>query len=182
MEALKIIGLRKAILFIWYWFICKILRVVPVPQIRVMLLGLFGATIGPETIIHECTFSNLYHHGFKNISIGARCFIGEEVLLDCRGGITMGDDVTISNRACLVTHIAVGYPDHLLMAVYPTKEETIHIEDNVYIGTGAIILPGVRIGRESVVGAGAVVTKDVAPGTVVAGVPAKVIKKLKSLK
>ncbi|MBI4064998.1 acyltransferase [Candidatus Gottesmanbacteria bacterium] len=172
MEALKIIGFRKAFLFIWYWFFCKILRFIPMPQVRVILLGLFGATIGPETIIHECTFSDLYHHGLKNITIGTRCFIGEEVLLDCRGGISLGDNVTISSRACLVTHIAVGYPNHLLMAVYPTKEEKIHIEDNVYIGSAVVILPGIRIGRESVVGAGAVVTKDVAPRTVVAGVPA----------
>lgn len=54
----------------------------------------------------------------------------------------------------------------------------IHIEENVWIGAGAIILPGVRIGAGAIVAAGAVVTKNVAPRTVVAGVPARKIKEV----
>ncbi|WP_165251625.1 DapH/DapD/GlmU-related protein [Adlercreutzia sp. ZJ304] len=54
----------------------------------------------------------------------------------------------------------------------------IHIEDDVWIGSGAIVLPGVRIGRGSVVAAGAVVTKDVPSMTVVGGIPAKPIKRI----
>ena len=58
------------------------------------------------------------------------------------------------------------------------KTESVQIEDDVWIGAGAVIMPGVKIGRESIVGAGAVVTKDVLEKTVVGGVPAKVIRKL----
>jgi len=58
------------------------------------------------------------------------------------------------------------------------KTESVQIEDDVWIGAGAVIMPGVKIGKESVVGAGAVVTKDVPRRTIVAGVPARIIKKL----
>ena len=58
------------------------------------------------------------------------------------------------------------------------KSAPITVEDDAWIGTGAIIFPGVKIGREAIVGAGAVVREDVPPRTIVAGVPAKVIRKL----
>ncbi|MEK7533665.1 MAG: hypothetical protein AAB542_04485, partial [Patescibacteria group bacterium] len=61
---------------------------------------------------------------------------------------------------------------------YPTKESPVIFKRGVYVGTGAIILPGVTIGQYSVVGAGAVVTRSVPPRVTVAGVPARIIKKL----
>ena len=63
-----------------------------------------------------------------------------------------------------------------LLEHFPKIEDTIVIEDDVWVGANATILPGIHIGRMSVVGAGCVVTKDVAPGSVVAGVPAEVIR------
>ena len=61
---------------------------------------------------------------------------------------------------------------------YPVKESPVVVKQGAYIGSNALILPGVTIGRESVVGAGAVVAKNVEAHTVVAGVPARVIKKI----
>ena len=61
---------------------------------------------------------------------------------------------------------------------YPSEDKTIVLEDDVWVGANATILPGVHIGRMSVVAAGAVVSKDVEPGSVVGGIPAKIIKKL----
>ena len=142
------------------------------------LLRLSGASVGWDTVVFDVRFANLYHYGFSRLKIGRRCFLGDEVMLDVRGGLTLEDDVTISNRASLVSHINVGYPDHPLQKIYPTKESRVMIKRGAYIGTGAIILPGVTIGRESVVGAGAVVTKDVPPRTLVVGSPAKAVKKL----
>lgn len=179
MEALRTIGIGKALRFLGYTVLGKLLHWCIVPQVRSTVLGIAGARIGGDTVILDASFANLYHHGFGNLILGNRCFIGDEVMLDLRGKIALGDSVTLSNRCSIITHINVGYPDHPLQKVYPTKEDRVTIEQGVYVGTGAIILPGVRVGRESVVGAGAVVTHDVQPHTVVAGVPAKVIKRFR---
>jgi maltose O-acetyltransferase len=65
-----------------------------------------------------------------------------------------------------------------LLEHFPRIEETIVLEDDVWVGANATILPGVRIGRMSVVGAGCVVTKNVEPGSVVVGVPGEVVRKV----
>lgn len=179
MKALKTIGIKKALQFVFYSLYAKLLRLCIFPQVRVMLMRLAGASIGADTIIYNITFSNLYHYGFSKVTIGKRVFIGNDVLLDLRGGIVLEDDVTLSDRSTIVTHINVGYPDHPLQGVYPTKESVVTVKKGVYIGTGAIILPGSTIGKETVVAAGAVVTKRVDSGTLVAGVPARVKRGIK---
>lgn len=171
MKTLKTVGIWKAIRFVWFFMFCEILRW-SLPPVRVWLLRLSGARVGRDTVIFDVRFANLYHYGFSKLTIGNRCFLGDEVMLDVRGGITLEDDVTISNRANIVSHINVGYPDHPLQKTYPTKEARVVIRRGAYIGTGAIILPGVTIGKESVVAAGAVVTKSVPDHAMVAGVPA----------
>lgn len=178
MKALKTIGLYKTLRFIWFSLFTFFLHWFFIPQLRALFLRFSGAVIGTDVVIMDATFFNLYHYGFKNLIVGDRCYIGDEVVMDLRGKIVLGDDVTISNRANIVTHINVGYPGHPLQKYYPTKEETVVVKNGSYIATGAIVLPGVVIGEQSVVGAGAVVTKDVPAKAVVAGVPAKIIKML----
>lgn len=175
MKIIETIGVGKALRFLWYVWFSWFLHI-SLPPVRVLLLRLAGAHIGADTIILDVTFSNVYHYGFRKIRIGKRCFLGDEVLIDTRGGVTLEDDVTISNRASLVSHINVGYPDHPLQRYYPSKESKVSIEKGAYVGTAAIILAGVTVGRESVIGAGAVVTKDIPDHCVSVGVPAKVIK------
>lgn len=178
MKALSSIGLFKAIRFIWFEVFGMLLSIAVFPQLRAFLLWLSGAHIGEDSIIMKATFINQYHYGFKHLKLGNSCYLGEEAMLDLRGKITLENNVTVSGRAIIVTHINVGFPDHPLQKWYPTDEDKVLIKNGAYIGTAAIILPGVTIGRESVVGAGAVVTKDVPDNTFVAGVPAKTIKKL----
>jgi acetyltransferase-like isoleucine patch superfamily enzyme len=178
MKALQSIGIAKAVRFVWYSIVSKILHCVILPQTRGFLMRACGATIGADSIIGNISFANLYHYGFSRIIIGNKVFVGDEASLDCRGGITIEDNVTVSNRTQIVTHINVGYADHPLQKDYPTQEGRVIMKNGSYIGTGAIILPGITIGREAVVGAGAVVTHDVSARIVVAGVPAKKIKKL----
>lgn len=172
MKALRSIGIKKAVQFVFFGMYSGLLRLVLFPQLRVILMRLAGARIGNDTIIYDTTFSNLYHYGFKKLTIGDRVFIGDEVMLDCRGGIVLEDDVTLSNRTNIVSHINVGYDDHPLQKKYPTKESVVTIKKGAYIGTGAIVLPGVTIGKNAVVAAGSVVTKSVKSSTLVAGVPA----------
>jgi acetyltransferase-like isoleucine patch superfamily enzyme len=110
-----------------------------------------------------------------NITVGSSGLIGYECMFTGHGDIDIADEVMIANKVNLVT---AGHP------VEPDKRrayitvEPITIERNVWIGTAATILPGVTIGADSVVAAGAVVTHDVPPATIVAGVPAVVIRNL----
>lgn len=175
MKALQTIGLGKAIRFVWFSFYAWLLHIA-LPPVRVVLLRLAGARVGRDTVLFDVRFANLYHYGFSRLQIGNRCFLGDEVMLDVRGGITLEDDVTLSNRTTVVTHINVGYEDHPLQKAYPTEESKVTIRQGAYVGTGAIVLPGVTIGKESVVAAGAVVTKNVPARVVVMGVPASVKK------
>jgi len=172
----KEISFGKAIRFVFYSFMQTILHW-SLPPVRVLLLRFLGARVGRECVILDCVFSNAYHYGFSRLTVGNRCFIGGEALLDLRGWITMEDYVTLSHRVSLVTHINVGFKDYPLQKRYPTKESPVMLKRGCYVGTGAIILPGVTIGKESVVGAGAVVTKDVPDKKLAVGVPAHTVVK-----
>jgi acetyltransferase-like isoleucine patch superfamily enzyme len=103
-------------------------------------------------------------------TMGSHSTINEECRLDNRGGITIGDNVSISAQVCILT------ADHDPRSpTFAGRERAVRIEDNAFIGTRAMILPGITIGRGAVVAAGAVVTKEVAPLSIVAGSPAKEI-------
>lgn len=120
---------------------------------------------------------NIYKH--LGMKIGKRAYVGTDLdIIDqtLSSLVTLGDRATISNRTTLV--VSASPNNSKLIGFYPRKAGKIIIEDDAWIGTGAILLPGVTIGKMSVVAAGAVVTRDVPPFTVVAGVPARIIKKL----
>lgn len=102
-----------------------------------------------------------------DIELGERCIVGRHCLLDGRGGLRIGADVNISSYALLVT----GSHD-LKDPLFPSIYRPIVIGERAWIGTRALILQGVTIGEGALVAAGAVVTSDVPPWTVVAGVPA----------
>ena len=119
-------------------------------------------------------FPPFYTDFGKNITIGKRVFINSDCKFQDQGGIYIGDDVFIGHAVVLAT---------LNHDINPEKRPSlhpapIHIENKVWIGSNATILPGVTIGEGSIVAAGAVVTKDVPPMTIVGGVPAKIIKKI----
>ena len=109
----------------------------------------------------------------ENVYIGPGLDVIDETLTNL---ITLGDRVTIAPQTTFV--VSSSPNNSKLKDIYPRRFGNIVVEDDAWIGTGAIILPGVVIGRMSVVGAGAVVVSDVQPFTVVGGVPAKVIRKI----
>lgn len=114
----------------------------------------------------------------ENVQIGLRCSINQGVFIQAREHIVIGNHVTLSPYAMLLDaglnpiELALGHIKK------PHYSAPIVLEDHVWIGAGAIILAGVRIGRQSIVAAGAVVNRNVPPATIVAGVPARSIKKL----
>ena len=118
----------------------------------------------------------LYIDSGKPVKIGKDCFIQQCCTFFGRGGITIGDGVFIGPKCNLITINHDPNPDNRSA----TYGRPIVIEDKVWIGINSTILPGVRIGYGSIVGAQSVVTKDVPPMTVVAGNPARIIKKIES--
>jgi acetyltransferase-like isoleucine patch superfamily enzyme len=108
----------------------------------------------------------------EQLELGDRVDIGEFTHIRANGGVRIGD------RVLIAAHVTITSREHPveLPRWSVTKDAPIVIEDDVWIGAGAIVLPGVTIGRGSVVAAGAVVTADVPPFTVVGGVPARTIK------
>jgi acetyltransferase-like isoleucine patch superfamily enzyme len=140
-----------------------------------------GVEIGPGTLVmhsavlHVYNFRDLPHSGIR---IGRDSLIGEYTVIRGQGGVTVGDRVYTSP---LVQIVAVNHVFDDLTRPFVEQgitAEGIAIEDDVWIGSGAIITDGVRVGKGAVVAAGAVVTKDVPPHTVAAGVPARVVREI----
>jgi acetyltransferase-like isoleucine patch superfamily enzyme len=140
-----------------------------------------GVTIGANTLVmhgavlHVYNFRNLPHAG---ITIGQDSLIGEYNVIRGQGGVTIGNRVYTSP---LVQIVAVNHvfddPAQPFVEQGITAQGIV-IEDDVWIGAGAIITDGVRVRQGAVIAAGAVVTEDVAPHTVVGGVPARVLRNI----
>jgi acetyltransferase-like isoleucine patch superfamily enzyme len=108
----------------------------------------------------------------EHLELGDQVDVGEFTHIRANGGLRIG------SRVLIAAHVTITTREHpiALPRWGVTKDAPIVIEDDVWIGAGAIVLPGVTIGRGAVVAAGAVVTASVEPFTVVAGVPARPIK------
>jgi len=134
-----------------------------------------GTLVMHGAVLHVYNFRGLPHAGIR---IGRDSLIGEYSVIRGQGGVTIGDRVYTSP---LVQIVAV---DHVFDdPARPFVEQGITaqgiiIEDDVWIGSGAVICDGVHVGQGAVVAAGAVVTEDVPPHTVVAGVPARVVREI----
>ena len=142
-----------------------------------------GIDIGPGTIVmhgavlHVYNFRDMPHSGIK---IGRDSLIGEYSVIRGQGGVQIGDRVYTSpfTQIIAVNHV-FDDPNQPFVEQGITAEGIV-IEDDVWLGSVAIVTDGVRVGKGAVVAAGAVVTKDVPPYTVVGGVPAKPIKTIDS--
>ena len=108
----------------------------------------------------------------ENVKIGNNVFINSNSLLMARGGIKIEDDVMLAANVQLLSNNHDEYDRQILTC----KE--IHIKKGAWIGAGVSILPGVTVGKYAIIGAGAIVTKDVGDYEVAVGVPAKVVKTL----
>jgi acetyltransferase-like isoleucine patch superfamily enzyme len=110
------------------------------------------------------------------ILIGARSYIGPNSVLFGAGGIEIGDSALISPSVVITSHQHTFARSDVDIREQPLEFGRVVIERDVWIGANATVLPGVRVGEGSIVGAGAVVTRDVPPRTVVLGVPAEVAR------
>lgn len=145
-------------------------------RLRTRLLRLAGIRIGFAT-----TFGgDLQVHGDRRsasrVRIGSNCWINAGCLMDASETITVGDGVAIGQRVTIITNThEIGRSQYRagVSIAFP-----VVVCDGVWIGANATVLPGVVIGPGAIVAAGAVVNKDVAADTLVAGVPARLIRSL----
>jgi len=139
-------------------------------EINALLSQITGSEIDESVAV----FTPLYINFGKNTKIGKNVFINFDCVFLDLGGITIEENVLIAPKVSLLSE---GHP------VSPNERQSlapghIHIRKNAWIGAGATILPGVTVGENAVVAAGAVVSKDVPANTVVGGIPAKHIKNI----
>ncbi|MBR3100899.1 MAG: galactoside O-acetyltransferase [Muribaculaceae bacterium] len=127
---------------------------------------LFGDNLGEGSMV----MPPLKGVCFDRVKIGNDVMIMPDCLMMSRGGITIEDGAMIAANVQLISNNH-DLHDRVLLICKP-----VHIGRKAWVGAGATILPGVTVGENAVVAAGAVVTKDVAPGTIVGGNPAKFIK------
>ena len=162
-----------------YEAINLLLRITP-SYLTISILRHFGATIGTGVRIQVPL---LIHNAdqkisiYSNLTIGNNCYIGRDCLFDLKGKILIGNEVTISHRAVLNTHIDAGKSPMRNKHLKVSKGD-IKISDGVYIGSNVTVLESVTIGANSVIGAFSLVNRNL-PGNIVGfGIPCKVQKEI----
>lgn len=141
--------------FLWRFFLDKLIFFTPVKSWRTVM------------------------QRWRGVNIGKGVYIGHEVIFDrvFTDMIYIGDYTSVGDRAIITAHANIP-SDTILKNLYPRKIAKTVIGKGVWIMPNVTIIPGVTIGDEAVIATGAVVTKDVPPRTLVAGIPAKVVKDL----
>ena len=149
------------------YFTNHVINHIPLHFIR---LGFYRMCLKFDIGSGSAIFMGTWFDAKNNFKIGNNSVINQKCRLDNRGCITIGENVSISAEVCILT------ADHDLQSHdFAGRTRPVSIEDYVFIGTRATLLPGVTLGKGSAVAAGAVVTKSVPPYMIVAGVPAKPI-------
>jgi len=149
------------------WFLLNnVFSSFPSQTVRVAFLRLLGAKIAKGVPVYGgCEFRNPI-----GLTIGTGSSIGHRAILDARRGLTIGKYVTLATEV-MIWSLQHDYNDPGFSAI----GGPVVISDYAWLGSRCIILPNITIGEGAVIAAGAVVTKDVLPYTVVGGIPAKII-------
>jgi acetyltransferase-like isoleucine patch superfamily enzyme len=154
------------------YFCNSVIANIPSHQLRRLFLKTpMRVVIHPTASVHMGL--RLYTRG--QLEIGEDSAIDRNCTLDARGKITIGKHVNLAPEVMVLT----AYHDPDAEEEFTAIHKSVVIEDYVWIATRALVLPGVTIGRGAIVAAGAVVTKDVPPQTIVGGNPARVIRQRK---
>lgn len=158
--------IEKLFFYFTVFILNDVVSYIPCHYLRILYCKLIGIKIGKSTTV------NMHQYILEpsRLSIGNNTHINRGCILDARGFLSIGDSVSISYNVAIMT----GSHDSM-SPTFSGRHLPIFIEDYVWIGVGAKILNDVRIGRGAIVAAGSVVTKDVPPYSIVAGIPAKPI-------
>ncbi|MGC8832834.1 MAG: acyltransferase [Armatimonadota bacterium] len=147
-----------------------------------LIMGNLEIHIGDNVTINGVnTFSTNNMRSRPVMRIGSGCYIGHQVSISVASSVAIGNHCLIADRVMISDNDGHPLDPAARRMGLPVPDEDVApvvLEDDVWVGSRAVILKGVRIGTGAVVGAGAVVTRDVPPFVVVAGNPARVIKQL----
>jgi len=174
------LGSSKVILFIWliYTHIISKIPYTPGQKLRTFiafrLLKKFGHGSKLSTNI------SLLHP--QNISFGENVGVARDVVLDGRGGLEIGDNTLIGFESVIITSSHNHARCDIPISEQGMISRPIKIGNNCWIGARVILLPGVTIGNGSIIGASAVVTKDIPDYSIAAGIPCKVIRKRETVR
>lgn len=121
---------------------------------------------------------DIYMYGDGKINIGKNSYIGRHSILQAMGdnSITIGDNCSIGPFFCVWTQSSEVDADYNTPELVKSKFGSIIINDGVWIGVNVFLSSGVKIGKNSIIGANSVVTKDVPDNAIVGGIPAKIIR------
>lgn len=186
--------IRKTITFIDFWllnlwlfrfglgykmwgtdFWIRQVKKAPVRYLKTILRRL-GADIDDSVTFKSGLTMDNIDTGLVRLRIENKAYIGPEVFMDLAESITIGAEAVLAPQVMILTHGDVG--ERMLAKMIKRKAGPVFLKEGCWIGARAVILPGITVGIQSVVGAGAIVTDDVPDFTVVAGVPAREIRKL----
>jgi acetyltransferase-like isoleucine patch superfamily enzyme len=143
---------------------------IPLAGARMGLYAALGVQFDDVSSAHISLGVDMWLGG--RLAMGARSTIGQRCYIDARGGIRIDSDVSIAREVALLTATHIPDDQNFAGRVLP-----VHLNQRCWIGLRALVMPGVSIGEGAIVGAGAVVTTDVEPYTIVGGVPAKVLRR-----
>jgi maltose O-acetyltransferase len=161
------------------WSMTRWVRAFTMPRIRARVLSRVGCQIGPGTAVTGYVHLVGPRDCARGLRIGSGCILGPDVTFCLDAPITLGTNVSIGPRALLYTAThPLGVASRRMQLNLMARP--IVVEDGAWIGLGAMILSGVRVGRGAVVAAGAVVNEDVPENALVAGNPATVVRELPS--
>jgi len=159
----KVVARLENILLDFELLVLTFVGYLPLHSLRNLIYRFSGVKIGQKSAIHM--WARFYDP--KNIVIGQDSIIGDHVFLDGRDRLVIGNHVDVASQVLIYNS-----QHDINSADFVASTSPVEIGDYVFVGPRAIILPGVRVNKGAIVGAGAVVTKDVAEFAIVAGVPA----------
>jgi putative colanic acid biosynthesis acetyltransferase WcaF len=162
-------GRSRLVRLLWYVVSLVILESgwCPLSRVKVLLLRLFGAKIG-RCVVIKPNVRIKYPWRFE---VGDYCWIGQEVWIDNLANVVFGSNVCLSQRA----YICTGGHDHR-RRTFDLTALPVEVADGAWIGASSIVLGGINVGANAVIAAGSVVVSDVPLGTIMASVPARVMK------
>ncbi len=161
--------------FLWGIEGVNCLLLVMPAKLIVPTLRKYGAKIGKDVQMHSPLIIHNAWEDYSHLEIGDETYFGKGVFFDLKDKVSIGNHVTVSMQVSIITHLDVG--NSPLKSQLPSSHAPVRFEDGSYLGARVTVLQGVTLGRESAVAAGALVREDVPERTLVAGVPANVIRK-----
>jgi len=158
------------------WLVLSWIEILPYGPLpdrfkRLILRG-YGARVGRNPTI----YSGVWIRPIAGLALGDNVSIGKDVVITTAGTVTIGHNVMIGHGTKIISANHVIPPGRGQMRFSGHEDKPVVIEDDAWIAAQVVVLPGVRVGEGAVVAAGAVVTRDVPPFTIVGGVPARVLR------